>query len=123
MIRNKTYYDSKVLGKYNIVLDGTRFQKANKEVSSEWLYETIENKKTWYLAMLEMKLVANDMAISMMSEMIRNEDRRNENETEEEIGKKSIEEIKQDCELNAAKRLIPRFRRIYPRLQVRIIAD
>ncbi len=59
--------------------------------------------------MLEMELVANDMAISMMSEMIINEDRRNE--TEKEIGKKSIEEIKQDCELNAAKRLIPRFRR------------
>ena len=95
-----------ILEKYNIVLDETRFKKANKEVSSEWLYETIENKKTWYLAMLEMKLVANDMAISMMSEMIRNEDRRNENETGEEIGKKSIEEIKQDCELNAAKRLI-----------------
>ncbi len=73
--------------------------------------------------MLEMKLVANDMALSMMSEMIRNEDRRNENETEEKIGKKSIEEIKQDCELNTAKRLIPRFRRIYPRLPVRIIAD
>ena len=45
MLRNKIYYDSKVLGKYNIVLDGTRFQKSNKEVSSEWLYETIENKK------------------------------------------------------------------------------
>ena len=73
--------------------------------------------------MLEMKLVANDMAISMMSEMIRNEDRKKENETEEEIEKKSIEEIKQDCELNAAKRLIPRFRRMYPRLPVRIIAD
>lgn len=72
MIRNKIYYDSKVYG--------TRFQKANKEVSSEWLYETVENKKTWYLAMLEMKLVANDMAISMMSEMIRNEDRRSETE-------------------------------------------
>ena len=97
MIRNEIYYDSKVLGKYNIVLDGTRFQKANKEVSSEWLYETIENKKTWYLSILEMKLVANDMAISMMSEMIRNEDRKKENETEEEIEKKSIEEIKQDC--------------------------
>ncbi len=30
--------------------------------------------------MLEMKLVANDMEISMMSEMIRNEDRRSETE-------------------------------------------
>ena len=32
--------------------------------------------KKWYLSMLEMKLVASDMAISMMSEMIRNEDRK-----------------------------------------------
>ena len=37
--------------------------------------------------------------------------------------KKNFEEIKQDCELNASKRLIPKFRESYPRLPVRIIAD
>lgn len=44
MFRNKMYYDSKVLGKYNLILDGTRFQKAHYEISTEWLYETKERK-------------------------------------------------------------------------------
>ena len=35
--------------------------------------------------MLELKLIANNMAVSIMSEMIRNEDKRKENETEGEI--------------------------------------
>ena len=77
----------------------------------------------WYLSMLELKLVANKMAVSIMSEMINNEDKRKENETEEDVLRKSAEEIKQDCELNASKRIIPKFRKIYPRLPVRIIAD
>ena len=36
--------------------------------------------------------------------MINNEDKKKDNETEEDIKKKSDEEIKQDCELNASKR-------------------
>ena len=123
MIRNKTYEDSKILGKYNLVLDATRFQKAHYEISKEWLNETKEGKTTWYLSMLELKLVANNMAISIMNEMIKNEDKKKENETEEVVKNKSIEELKQDCELNASKRMLPRFRKIYPRLPVRIIAD
>ena len=123
MIRNKIYDTSKILGKYNLVLDATRFQKAHYEISKEWLKETIEGKTTWYLSMLELKLVANNMAISIMNEMIKNEDKKRENETEEEIENKSIEEIKQDCELNASKRLLPKFRKRYPRLAIRIIGD
>lgn len=123
MIRNKIYEESKILGKYNLVLDGTRFQKAHYEINKEWLKETIEGKTIWYISMLELKLVANKMAISIMNEMMKNEDKKKENETEEEIKNKSIEEVKQDCELNASKRMIPRFRKIYPRLPVRIIAD
>lgn len=80
-------------------------------------------KTTWYLSMLKLKLVANKMAISIISEMIKNEDKRKENETEEDVIKKSEEEIKQDCELNASKRLLPKFRKSYPRLPIRIIAD
>ena len=73
--------------------------------------------------MLELKLVANNMAVSIINEMIQNEDKGKENETEEEIAQKSAEEIKQDCELNASKRMLPRFRKKYPRLPVRIIGD
>ena len=123
MIRNKIYEDSKILGKYNLVLDATRFQKAHYEISKEWLNETKDGNITWYLSMLELKLVANNMAISLMNEIIKNEDKKRKNETEEEIKNKSIEELKQDCELNASKRLLPRFRQRYPRLPVRIIAD
>ena len=123
MIRNKTYDDAKIMGKYNLVLDGTRFQKAHYQISDEWLNETKEGKTTWYLSMLDLKLVANQMAISIMSEMINNEDKKKIGETEEDIKNKSAEEIKQDCELNASKRLLPNFRKRYPRLPIRIIAD
>ena len=44
MIRNKTYYDSKILEKYNLILDGIRFKKAHYEVSPEWLHETKERE-------------------------------------------------------------------------------
>ena len=123
MIRNKIYENSKILGKYNLVLDATRFQKAHYEINKEWLNETIEGETIWYLSMLELKLVANNMAISIMNEMIKNEDKKKEDETEEEIKNKSIEELKQDCELNASKRMLPKFRQTYPRLRVRIIGD
>ena len=62
MIRNKTYEDSKILGKYNLILDATRFQKAHYKINEEWLNETVKGKTTWYLSMLELKLVANNMA-------------------------------------------------------------
>ena len=123
MIRNKVYEEEKVLGKYNILLDGSRFQKAHYEVSPEWLSQTSDGKTTWYLAMLEMKLVAKNMAISLMHEMIRNEDKKTEEENEEDVKKKSEERIKQDCEINATKRILERFREEYPKLPVRIIGD
>ena len=123
MIRNKTYENAKVLGKYNCALDGSRFQKAHYEISKEWLSEIKEGKTNWYIAMLELKLVANSMAISLMSEMIKNEDKKKENETEDDIKSKNADEIKQDCELNASKRLLPNFKKKYPRLPIRIIAD
>lgn len=44
MIRNKIYYDSKILGKCNLVLDATRFQKAHYDINPEWLHETKERK-------------------------------------------------------------------------------
>ena len=123
IIRNKFFEESKVMGKYNCVIDGTRFQKAHYEVSKDWLYETKDGLTNWYLSMLDMKIVANGMAISLMNEMINNEDKKIGKETEEEVKQKNLEKIKQDCEYNASKRLIEKFRKEYPRLPVRIMAD
>ena len=93
MIRNKTYEDAKILGKYNALLDGSRFQKSHYEVSPEWLSQTTEGKTIWYLSILEMKLVANEMAISIMSEMIKNGDKKKEDETEQDVKNKSEDDV------------------------------
>ena len=123
MIRNKFFDENKILGKYNCALDASRFQKAYYEVSKDWLNETQEGKTSWYLAMLDLKLIANGMAISIMSEMINNEDKTVGNETEEDVKKKGTEAIKQDCEINASKRLLKKLREVYPKMPFRIIAD
>ncbi len=122
-IRNKFYDENKILGKYNCALDGSRFQKAHYEVSKDWMSETKEGKTTWYLSMLDLKLIANGMAISIMNEMINNEDKKLENETEKDVAEKSEEKIKQDCEINASKRLLEKLRKAYPKMPFRIIAD
>ena len=56
MIRNKIYYDSKILGRYNLILDGTRFQKAHYEISPEWLYETKERKNNMVFVDVRIKV-------------------------------------------------------------------
>ena len=99
MIRNKIYEESKVMGKYNMVLDASRFQKAHYEVSEEWLSQTKEEKTTWYISMLELKLIANEMAVSIMNEMIRNKDKKRENEIEYQgIKTNIIRQIKKNKE-------------------------
>ena len=117
MIRNKTFESGKEYGKYNIVIDGTRFKKAHYEASPEWLSQTKDGKTTWYIGTLDMKLVANNMCVPIMNEFMKNED------IEEENINGTEERKKQDCELKAAKRLIEKFKKNYPRLPIRIIAD
>lgn len=56
MIRNKTYEESKIMGKYNLVLDGTRFQKAHNEISPEWLHETKERKNNMVFVYARIKI-------------------------------------------------------------------
>lgn len=123
IFRNKFFSQSKVMGRYNCVMDATRFQKGNCEISKDWLSQTKNGETTWYLAMLDIKIVANGAAISLMNEMINNEDKKLPGETEKDVEKKSEEKIKQDCELNASKRILPEIRKYYPRLPIRIIAD
>lgn len=56
MFRNKIYYNSKVLGKYNLILDGTRFQKAHYEISPEWLHETKDRKNNLVFVYVRIKI-------------------------------------------------------------------
>lgn len=152
-IRSKRMEDTKVMGKYNAIMDMTRFQKANYEVSKEWLHQTENEKTTYFLAVEEMKLVGKGMAIPLMNEIIKNEtdeegkEERKEakKETEEEKQRKRNKEKyreqkkgkkgkknkkakegefnKQNCEIKAAKNLLEKFRKRYKRLPVRVIVD
>ena len=56
MIRNKIYEDSKILGKYNLVLDAVRFQKAHYEISPEWLHEENERKNNMVFINVRIKV-------------------------------------------------------------------
>lgn len=71
--------------------------------------DTGEVEKTIYFHnVLEAKLIVGDMVFSVATEFIENE---NENVS------------KQDCELNAFKRIAPKLKKMYPRLPICILGD
>ena len=115
LIRSKTFYDSRLLGQYwRIVLDGTGLFHFKERHCENCLKRTATNKDgtkttTYYHKVLEAKLIlADNIVISLGTEFIENED---ENVT------------KQDCEQNAAKRLLYRIKKQYPRLKICILGD
>ena len=63
---------------------------------------------TYYHNVLEAKLIVGDIVLSIATEFIENED--------ENVAK-------QDCEINAFKRLAPKLRSTYPRLPICILGD
>lgn len=107
IFRNKVLNSEKVYGYFNVLIDATRFQKAHYEVSPEWLHMTHEGVTTWYLAVEEAKIIGKEMSISIGTEMIKNEDG----------------STKQDCEINAFKRLAEKLKQNYPKLKIRILGD
>lgn len=107
LLRNKIIDTDKVYGYFNVLVDSTRFQKAHYEVSKQWLHMTHEGVTSWYIAVEEAKIMGRKMALSIGTEMIRNEDGN----------------TKQDCEINAFKRLAYKLKKIYPKLKIRVLGD
>lgn len=82
-------------------------------------HETGEESTTWYHTVLEAKIILGDgLVVSIASEFI-------ENNTEDAQRQKEMkeEEIKQDCESKAFKRLAEKLKRTFPRLPICILAD
>lgn len=107
ILRNKILDSEKVYGYYNVLVDATRFQKAHYEVSREWLHSTHDGITSWYIAVEEAKIIGKGMALSIGTEMIKNEDGM----------------IKQDSEINEFKRLAIKLKKKYPKLKIRILGD
>lgn len=111
LIRKKSFYRSRLLGKYwRVIIDGTGLFYFREKHCENCLVTTITREengkevkvKRYYHKVLEAKLVlAPDITISLDTEFIENEN--------EEVSKN-------DCEINAAKRLFKRLKKDYPRL-------
>lgn len=115
LLRMKSFYTGRLLGKYwRIILDGTGLYYFKEKHCDNCLVTTRVGEdgkmhKAYYHKVLEAKLVlSGKIVISIDTEFIENES--------EDAGK-------QDCETNAAKRLLGRLKKDYPRLPVCIQAD
>lgn len=115
LIRGKQFNRNRLLGKYwRVILDGTGlfyFKEKHCENCLVTTQKTEDGKsiKLYYHKVLEAKIVLSDnIVISLGTEFIENE---NENVS------------KQDCETNAAKRLLRRIKKEYPRLPICVQGD
>lgn len=115
LVRRKQFYKNRLLGKYwRVVLDGTQLYCFRERHCENCLKSTVvdENgKKTekYYHRVLEAKLLLGEkLVISLGTEFIENE---------------SEDVKKQDCEINAAKRLLGRIKKEYPRMPFCIQGD
>ena len=115
LLRSRAFEDARIRGKYwQIILDGTQLQRSRKELDKRSLYSvhkkgTEEEYREYYYYVLEAKLVLHEkIQVSIMTEFVENEGREAE---------------KQDCERNAAKRLMEKLKKEYPMLPVCICGD
>lgn len=115
LIRGKHFNRNRLLGKHwRVILDGTGlsyFKEKHCEncLCTERQMPDGKKKKFYYHKVLEAKIVLSDrVIISLGTEFIENE--------KEDVSK-------QDCEINAAKRLMARVKKEYPRLSICIQGD
>lgn len=115
LIRGKQFSKNRLLGKYwRIILDGTSLFYFKEKHCDNCLCTTRVNEdgktvKLYYHKVVEAKIVLGDhVIISIGTEFIENE--------KEDVSK-------QDCETNAAKRLLKRIKKKYPRLPICIQGD
>ena len=115
LIRGKQFNRSRLQGKYwRVILDGTGlfyFKEKHCENCLVTTKKTEDGKtiKLYYHKVLEAKIVLSDnVVISLGTEFIENEN--------EDVNK-------QDCEINAAKRLLKRIKKEHPKLLICVQGD
>jgi hypothetical protein len=116
LFRKRSLEGFRLLGKYwCIAVDATGLYSFSERHCEHCLKREYTNKETgeidrtvYYHNVLEAKLIAGDMVFSIATEFIENED--------ENVSK-------QDCEINAFKRLAEKLKKKYPRLPICILGD
>lgn len=112
LIRSKMFDKFRYNGKFQVLIDGTGLVTFNYKHCEHC---TVKSHKdgtfTYEHNVLEAKIVFDKFVLSLDSEFI-------ENPNESVINMK-----KQDCEMNAFKRMIPRIKKNFPKLKFIITAD
>ena len=112
LIRSKMFYRFRYNDKYyQLLVDATGVSSHDYNLNGTCITKKSKNGVTKYHKyVLEAKLVFGDIVISVDTEWIENSQILNENE-------------KQDCEINAFKRMAPRIKKNYPKMKFIITGD
>ena len=115
LIRSKMFDKYRYNGAFQLVVDATGVSSHNYNFNGNCTSRTTKNKKgekttTYYKNVLEAKIVVGKIVISLDTEWIENTEINNEKQ-------------KQDCEVNAFKRMAPRIKKNYPKLKFIISGD
>ena len=111
LIRSKMFDKYKFNGCFQLLFDGTGLSNHNYNLNNNCLKRKHKDGKiSYYKYVLECKLVAGNIVISLDSEFIENDNMLTEKQ-------------KQDCELKAFKRLVKRIKKNYPKYKFIITGD
>ncbi len=103
---DKFRYDKSI----QLIVDATGLTSLDYNLNGNCLTKTRDGKTKYYKYVLEAKVCFGKMLISIDSEWIENTPLNNENQ-------------KQDCEVNAFKRMAPRIKKNYPKLKFIVTGD
>ena len=116
LIRNKVLYSMRpskeVTGKkhFPVAIDAVHFHTSHRKIPHSTRRVHTDGTVDYMLIALEAQIVNRDgRRIPLMTEFIENE--------------QNPDYVKQDCELKACKRLLPRLKETYPRLPLVILLD
>ena len=110
LLRSKMFDRFRYNGCIQLVVDATGLTALDYNLNGNCITKTRDGKNKYYKYILEAKVVFGNMLISIDSEWIENNKLNNEKE-------------KQDCEVNAFKRMAPRIKKNYPKLKFIVTGD
>ena len=110
LIRSKMFDKFRYGKDIQLIVDATGLTSLDYNLNGNCLTRTRDGKTKYYKYVLEAKVVFGKMVISVDSEWIENTEMNNEND-------------KQDCEINAFKRMAPRIKKNFPKLKFIVTGD
>lgn len=110
LLRSKMFDRFRYNGYIQLIVDATGLTALDYNLNGNCLTRTRDGKTKYYKYVLEAKVVFGNMIISIDSEWIENNKLNNELD-------------KQDCEVNAFKRMAPRIKKNYPKLKFIVTGD